>query len=248
MFTPRRPVKRKLFFTPRSVKRARFTPATAYRGQNRFTTRGVSKKGGLFQQVKALQTFVNKLKPEIKYVDIDLAQTNIVAATGSATHITGIAQGDTQSTRTGNSVNVLNIKCNVRITRGGATAGVNAGVRFAIVQDKEHVGDTQPTANAVFETVSAFDVLPDLANLERFRILYLSPYMDGDMMVLGTDDGPATRTNVLNIYKSVNIKVSFNGTAATDMEKNNLYFITMSTDLGDTLDITGTARVGYTDV
>jgi len=256
MYTPR--AKRRLYFTPGTgAKRARVplraTPARTFTRQNRFTTPGVRRTGTLAQQVKALQTVVNKLKPETKYVDIDLVNANVPDATGAMVHLTAIAQGDTQSTRTGNSINVVNLSVFMQFTRQafGTAMTINAGLRWCIIQDKEQVADTQPSIGAVFENTSPVVPLPDLANLERFRIIYMSEYIDAMQLMLmcsGSQNLSPTRSNVMKYSTKLNVKTGYNGTASSDIEKNGLFFGLMLTGFTDQFDMIGTARLAYTDV
>lgn len=68
------------------------------------------------------------------------------------------------------------------IDRGSfSTAGFGFGMRMIMFVDKQQIADTVPAVGDVLELpsgtglVSAF---PRIVNLERFRILYMSPYLD----------------------------------------------------------------------
>lgn len=253
--TPMRRVKRRLFMTPSTVVSApvkRFRSSTGrVRQINKRTAKGPSRRGSLFQQVRSLQRVVKNLAPETKYIDISLANANI-PTTGAVTPITAIGQGDTQSTRTGNTINVTDIAIRAAFTPG-ADIPVTGFARFAIVCDKEQIADTQPAVSDVFSTTVSLELglpaLPNLDNLERFRVLHLSKIYDFRRMQLDTDTTTTAPTH--NSYFEWNwkgnIKVSFNGAATSDFEKNNLYFLTLLTG-NDIVDLVGVARVGYTDV
>lgn len=250
--------KRRLFFTPmRSTKRPRVQARTATRSFstiNRRTTRGPTTKGTLTQQVKSLQRVVRNLAPELKYVDNTVGSTNITTA-GSVVHLTAIAQGDTQGTRTGNTVFVKSISIIGRWTRSSdVSASANNAYRIIVFVDKEQVADTAPSISDVISG-SPIQNFPNLDNLERFRVLYFGPVLEAARMspnanayVIGT---PSISPSV-NVYFKLdikpNIKVSYNGAAATDIEKNGIYIGYVSNDATDTIDTTTTCRVGYTDV
>lgn len=243
--TPARPVKRRLFFSPASAKRARVSAGPvatrAFRASNKHYGRGVSKTGSLYQQVRALQRFVGTLKPEIKFHDSPLAGTN-VPSTGAVEHITDIAQGDTVSTRTGNAINVVSITLKGKIT----TTGNGEYYRIAIVKDNQTISDSQPTASTIFSDVNLsadpVHVLPTIANLSRFTILYMSKLFYGTGISGG--DQPAA----FEFSKKVNIKTSYNGTASSDQEKNALYCIFLTDSASNTVDFTGVVRIGFTDI
>jgi len=248
MMTPRRPFKRQLVFTPASsIKRSRTSGPPAVRGfrtTNKHYGRGPSKTGSLLAQVKALQRFVGTLKPEIKYLDVDIAAVNVTGA-GAVVSLVPVSQGDTVSTRTGNSINVVSI--NLRATILSFSTTTRFHYRVLVVQDKQQIGDTLPTASdiisdGVVASASPLDMLPNIANLDRFNILYASPLKQALMMNSNFVDTTYT------FSKKVNIKTSFNGTAGTDIQKNGLYVVYLTEDSGGILDFTGVSRIGFTDV
>lgn len=214
---------------------------------NRRTTGGPKTSGTLRQQVKSLQKVVKRLAPEKKMVDVSLAQANI-PNTGAVTHITAVGAGTGQNQRVGNTINVTDITCRGFLT-GGTDVDIVSFMRFAIVVDKEQVADTQPTAANIFTSQQAVQAFPNLDNLERFRVLWMSSVYDMRMVSLDTDSTvPPTRSSVVQGSWKGNIKVSFNGTASTDMDKNNIYFVILK-ELGtETADFSGTARIAFTDV
>lgn len=240
-----------MWFAPTSAKR--FRPSTSRPGAktygrvNRYYPKGASRRGTLQQQVRSLQNAVNRMKPEKKYVDVALTLTNVVDANGGVIHLTQIAQGDTQSTRTGNAVNVTDVKIGLNIDRGASLGAANGHVRIAVVVDKEQVADTSPVGSAIFTSADPICPRPNLDNLERFRILYISPNLDAQMAKLGTETLVPTRSNLVEYQWSGNLKVSYNGAATTDIEKNGIYLVVLSVFNSDAIDTSGTARIGYTD-
>jgi len=201
----------------------------------------VSKQGSLLQQVRSLQRFVATLKPEIKFHDTACAGSN-VPVTGTVDHITDIAQGDTVSTRTGNAINVVSITLKGTISDYGAAG---SHFRVCLVQDKQQVADTAPAAGTIFSDAIAsanpVTAVPTIANLSRFNVLWMSrAYHSG-----GLNAGFVN--NYWECSKKVNIKVSYNGTASTDIEKNGLYVIFLSDQAAATVDFNGLARLGFTD-
>jgi len=246
------PARRRLVFTtPRSAKRPRLavsTPANRFRSINRRTTKGPRTTGTLRAQVKSLQSIVKNLAPELKYVDVSVTPSNI-PTTGTVVHVSAIAQGDTQSTRTGNTVNVTSVS--VRGSFSGATdVSVVSYMRILLVVDKEQQADTAPTAAAVVLNANPVENLPNLDNLERFRVLYATHVYDMRRMQLDTDATTTapTQSAFVDFTWKGNLKVSYNGNASTDMEKNNIYLVFLSDVAAATTDFSGTTRIGFTDV
>jgi len=258
MYTPRRPVKRQLFFTPASTaKRARTGTFRAgaqtarFRAFNRRTQSGPRAGGTLTQQVKALQRFCKNLAPEVKYIDAGLNVTNI-PATGTVFPITTIATGDIEGTRTGNAVNVTAINLSGYFLRNSTDFAADSFYRIALVQDKEQVADTSPTAAQIFNNTGLpTEALPLLDSLTRFNVLWLSPVFDAWMMRLDSDNLAASTPTQKSFWSHSwkgNIKVQYNGNSSTDIQKNGLYVVILSSTAVTTGDHTGTARVAYTDV
>lgn len=235
----------------RPMKWSRFsTPTSRVRQFNRRTLTGPKTRGPLQSQVKSLQSVVKKLAPEIKYDETDISATNITS-TGAVVHLTPIAQGDTQDTRTGNTINVVSLA-----VRGAfvfaSDAPVDGSCRILIVKDNQQIADTTPTAQDIiddsFFTANPVVNLPNDLNFGRFSILYSSKLYVLRRMGLNTSVfGVPTQSHNFEYNWSGNIKVSYNGNSAGDIQKNGLYFVILSDASGSTLDFAGITRLGYCD-
>jgi len=249
------PVRRRLSFTPyrTNYKRARFsTPnkqTNAVQSLNKRTiTRPFRRTGTLRQQLKSLQSAVKKLEPEIKYLDVEVDATNVTAA-GSVVHVSAIAQSDTDSGRTGNAVNVKTVHFSGAFVRTASTYGTNGMYRLCIFIDKQQVADTSPTLADVFENAAqTAQLLPKLSNLERFKVVWISPIKDAHRMALQQIVLPAIQGLDVQYTWKGNLKVEFNGTAGTDIQKNGIYVGILSNDTANVVDFDGICRIGYTDV
>jgi len=239
MYTPR--AKRRLFTPTPGSKRLKASRARTVQRVNRRVARGPRTSGTLYQQVKSLQRTVKNLAPEIKYIDVPLTSTNVTTA-GTAIHLTPIAQGDTDSTRTGASILLKNLTLRWRVDIGSMGAA-NFASRFAIIQNLQQVPDTAPAVSAVFTGSNPVSALPNVGFLENYKILYMSPYLSHlRMQTFGT------QSNYIEWSWNGNIKVDYNGTASTDIQKNGIYFVFVTNDTSDTQDFDGIVRIGYTDV
>lgn len=257
--TPIRPTsaKRRLFMTPMSAKRPRFTAGrvASVRKINRYSTRGPKRTGTLTAQVKSLQRIVKNLVPEQKYVDVSVSAAQIPANTGTVVHLTAVAQGDTQATRTGNVINVTSVSILGQWTRASDTAvNPNGLYQVALVVDKEQTSDTSPTGDTIFQAANPLSAFPQLNHLERFRIIWMSQIFDATKLVTDSDEVVGatskvpTQTNFYKKFWTGNIKVAYNGSASTDIEKNGIYIVYLSSDGNNTMDGAATARIGFTDV
>lgn len=252
MFTPL-PTKRRLFFTPRSTAK-RFRPAnktvTTWRRGNRLTARGPRKTGSLTQQVRSLQRVVSSLAPEIKNADVDVTSLNITSA-GLVVHCSAVAQGDTSSTRTGNTIMVKNVTLVGRWNRStDVPFNANAYYQVMLLVDKEQSADAAPAVSDITSNADPVFAMPAITTMERFRILWVSPILSNMQVVTDSDTtaNVPTQMPVIRANVTVNTKVSFNGTASTDQEKNAIYMVLLSGDQNNLIDFVGTCRVAFTDV
>lgn len=233
--------------TPTPAKRFRQTPTSRARFLNRRTSYGPRRTGTFQQQLRSLQNVVKNLAPEIKQKDIDIGAANI-ATTGSSTNLTAIAQGDNYDGRTGLAINVTSVA--LRGVFGYAADSPTSGIaRFALVQALQQVTDTDATPSDVFDSSgSAVLALPNHNQVGKFKILWVSRPYDLRRLLLDSDvTSASTETNLLEYNWAGNIKVNFNGSASTDIEKNGIYFMILN-DSTATLDFSGFARLSYTDV
>lgn len=232
--------------------RRRFGRQSNLKGNQRLSrgvVRGPSRRGPIIRQIRSLQSYVKGLRPEMKYTDTDIAATNVTTS-GAVVHISGVAQGDTIATRTGDQINIKSIDVRGRIVSPTSIATPSGFFyRVAVIVDKQQVADTAPTAGAVFSPNDVVSMMPNVANLDRFRILYLSQIFDARRMVNDSDNATSvpTQGNIFSFSWTGDIKVRYNGTASTDIQKNGIFVVYMSNDTGDTIDFAGISRIGYTD-
>jgi len=229
------------------AKRVRRAPAAKRAGGlQRFNRRhayGPSKKGSLAQQVASLQRVVKDILPEIKNATIDLAQTNF-GTSGTIQHLTAIAQNPGENQRIGEDVTVKAICVKGQITNMITTGTLStpAYYRFYVVKDKQQVNDTTPAISDIFSTTDPVTALPAISFSERFAFLWQSPLLQNNAVLSGN------QFPVCNWSWSGTIKVGYNGTNTTDIQKNGIYFVMLTTDAGGTVDFAGSARISFTDV
>lgn len=165
--------------------------------------------------VKRLQELVNT---EFDYVDSSSSTT--VASAGTLRLLNGMAQGDTASSREGNSIRMKSYYMKYQIANN-ATA-VNTNTRVILVLDKQSNG-AQPLVTDILATNTV--VSPrNLDNRKRFKILYDKCHS------LGTA-GPAN-INTEFYFKNQQTHVAYyNGSnlgTIADIATNALYLLTIS--------------------
>lgn len=158
-----------------------------------------------------------------------------ISSSGTVFLLNGLAQGDTSSARTGNSVLMRN--CHLRLGFAQNATAVTTFYRVILFWDTQQVGDTSPTVTDILESASPYSPLAT-ASVGRFRIL--------KSWFFSTDDTKA-QTKAINHYSKFRVHSRFNGTASSDIQKNGLYLMAISDQSTNTPTMAYSMKVGYHD-
>lgn len=179
---------------------------------------------------------VSNLEKGVEKKIHDQAISYNVSDSGNMLCLNRIAQGTTQITRVGNAINPTYLGLRLDIAAPGAAA--TSFLRCMVVQDKQQVSDTDPAVVDVLEGGETTSFL-NRDFLGRFKVMYDRTYS------LTTDGSNEARMVRLNI--PLNTEIRFNGTAATDYQKNAIYLLLVSDQATNTVPVTGTSRLRYRD-
>lgn len=161
-----------------------------------------------------------------------------ITATGSNTHLTPLAQGDTSALRTGNSILLRSLTYRYRLEVNSAVTS-NTAITIIIFFDTQQISDTSPTVSDVLASASPESLL-NLNSAGRFKILSRKTII----LTPASGGRPAVEIkNSMNLYKHVR----YNGTAGSDVQKNGLYVLFISSEITNTPTVSGTFRIGYHD-
>lgn len=182
-------------------------------------------------QVWRLKGLVNSemLKQDIQYSE---SSTNA----GVVDPLTEIAQGDSSSTRTGNSIYVRSV--NVKGLWNWNSAGdANQTVRCVVIQDTQQIGDTRPAWTDVFAHATVVSHL-NPNTVGRFKILYNQVF----------DLNTQNPRRHFEINLAMRHHVRFNGANSTDIQRGGLYMLHLSTQASTNYPtLYGESRVSYHD-
>lgn len=249
---PIAPKRRRVSTVVMANKRRRTTAASKINKSNRTIARVPRSRGPLRAQVASLRRAMSGLAPEMKYLDVDVTAADITTA-GSVIHVTQIAQGDGLGNRAGNSIKLrtISFRGNFVRTSVGATPTAGAFYRLALVVDKQQVVDASPATVTIFDG-GAVTLQMNIQTLKRFNCLWLSRIYDPQRMVMDTDqitaNGVVPTEGVIGMFDwSGNMEVRYNGSATSDIQKNGVHFVIISNDSNNTLDFSGSVRLGFTD-
>jgi len=148
-------------------------------------------------------------------------QTYIPYSSGSVAPLTGVAQGDGDGNRTGNSIfaRSLNVKGYVQHNTSGDAIQI---VRVALVQDTQQIGDTAPVFSDIYEGTDVNSHL-NSETVGRFKILY------NQVLILDQVNAPLRK---FEINKAMRQHIRFNGNGAGDVQKDGIYLVMVSSQGG----------------
>lgn len=154
---------------------------------------------------------------------------------GAVTHLTAVANGDTNSTRTGNSILAHNLEVNLSILKHASSVG--GIVRIIIFVDKQQVADSSPTVATVLNSVDVLSHL-HIDIQSRFRILHdeLISLDAAHVNVNRRFDNSLTGTHII-----------YNGTASSDIQRNGVHLLLLSNEPTNTPTVNIITRFHFFD-
>lgn len=217
----------------------------------RFKKRTVKPYGKitLKKQVASIKKQLRNQKPELKFFDHAISDSNITTA-GVVEHLTDIAQGDTNILRTGNIINVVSL--HLKFSVGNNSLSDGNFLRCNILQWMQQVGDTAPTQTNIYgsATPSPVSYLINV-NASRFvKTLDKGKLFEGGKLL---NDITTGSSQVQSSYYETFIKfkkpiqVMYNGPNNNDIQKNGLWFNVLSDDGANTADVNGVCRLRFYD-
>lgn len=197
------------------------------KGKRTATSKKKTKKVTSWTAVKHLATKAMKgvnfvkgiVNAEKKYNDV--TQTGAVDYNGSVVALSAVSQGDTSSTRNGNSILAKGLQVRYQVFPD-MTAANQTRLRMLIFQDTMSLG-TIPSPGDVLENVGA-STAPQSpykyinATQYRFKILY-----DKTHNISNVSNGHTVDEKFI-----VNDHIKFTGTTGTDEGRNMLYSLVIS--------------------
>ena len=165
--------------------------------------------------------------------------TVITSAGTYSTHLTSIAIGDTDQTRTGNSIFVRSVNIRGQLIYN-ATAGVTPTLtRLMVVIDTQQVSDTGMfIGNVIDFSTNGVNAHVAKSTAGRFKILYSK--------VLVNDSIDRT-VSQFNINLPMRHHVRYNGLNNTDIQKGGIYVLAGSDQATNGPTLKFDARVSYHD-
>lgn len=185
-------------------------------------SRKVTRKSAGVVALRKVNALVRTRAPELKFADNLLSNYDFWTGGGSLgpTSMFAVAQGNTTSSRDGDVISVKSLHARATFT---CLAGSNVRFRALIIRDKQQVPDTTPAITDVL-SASTTGALPVYNTRGRYQIIHDKVYsMNANFL---NQDMSMT----VDIKKAFprGMKVQYNGTASTDIQKNGLYLFVIA--------------------
>ncbi len=171
---------------------------------------------------------------EVKYYDILHNQTTFAAA-GFVYHMSSIAQGDSFSTRDGNSCQIFNLDLRWSVFR--EVTDTASAYRIILFRDTQQVAGVTPTVLSVLREANPRSQWAGANNRTRFQIYY--DYM-----------GHITTTNNMvngHFNSRMQTKAEWYGAAAGDSAKNQIYMLVITDEIANFPIMNWTFRLLFND-
>lgn len=168
-----------------------------------------------YNQIRYLKSLINVEK---KKYDVEVTATT-VSSSGAVYSLSGIAQGDTDQLRNGNSILCQNLYLRGVVAQPNNLTGM---FRLIIFLDKQQVSDTSPSLTDVIDPTFSNYYNAPLNNLTvgRFKILKDTKFH--------TEPGSAITIPFKYFIPLTGHHMRFNGTASTDIQKGGIYILVVS--------------------
>lgn len=184
--------------------------------------------------VEKLKDLVNA---EMFKFDSTFSGENITQATPLVQPLHGVANGDNDTSRTGNSIFVRNWNLKGLLYRSTAGDAVQM-VRLSVILDTQQVSDTSPSYTDIYEVAQPWAHL-NSNTVGRYKVLYSKVY---------TLDTVKSLSVPIEINLPMRHHIRYNGTSGTDIQKGGLYLCAVSTQATANYPILlGEYRLSYHD-
>lgn len=201
--------------------------------------------------LKLARSLVKKIEVKNRTFTISQAAT----ITPAVILLNGVADGSEEDERQGLEISGLDFHLRYHMVWNALdTTKRDHIIRIVYVRDKQQVADTSPTAAQIFGTalVNIQDLFHHETVPSRFEIISDKLFHIGNFFTDYTDtagiSASASDTTVFGeIKKKFNHKVYFNGILSSDIQKNGLYMVILSTSGVNGPEVFVEGRFSYTD-
>lgn len=170
---------------------------------------------------------------ELLKLDVGASTTPTNVTSQSLILMNGIAQGDGDGQRTGNSIFMRSINTNLFFEKN--TSATFTYIRIMFVQDTQQIADTTPTVADVLDSDYASHLNKNTVG--RFKVLM-------SKIITLNPNYPSTAKK---FNYATRHHIRFNGSASTDVQKGAIYMLLLSSEATNTPTVRYNSRLSYHD-
>lgn len=165
----------------------------------------------------------------------DITYSTPIDNTGVLIPLTGLAEGNGDDDRTGNSIFVRSVNLDGSLAINGTN---NTLVKIALIKDTQQQSDSTPSYTDVYESASINTHL-NSNTVGRFSVLSSKFY--------SLNVGSVQQRKIF-LNKAMRLHIRYNGATSTDIQRNGLYLAVISNQTALNAPFTGMhIRVSYHD-
>lgn len=203
-------------------------PKKAYWYDRKYSAKDLAIKA--LRNVNNIRGLVNS---EMLKLDVGASTTPTNVTSQSLILLNGVAQGDGDTQRTGNSIYARALNANMFFEKHSSATFTY--IRVMVVQDNQQISDTTPTVADVLES----DYASHLAKttVGRFTVLMSK--------IITLNSNLPSRSAKFNYAMRHHIR--FNGSASSDVQKGAIYLLLISSEATNTPTVRYNYRLSFHD-
>lgn len=208
----------------------------SYRRRRRPRTRYQNYSGAITQLSKDMYKLKSMINVEVKAKDTAVSAT-LTTVAPYAPLLSAVAQGDTNSTRDGNSIKYTSIHGQMDLVQH--TSASNSTVKAMLFVDKQHDASAGPSALDIVVDSTDPDSFRNTDFAGRFQVLWSRTYIFD----------PEHQHKRIVFNKKISLHEKFDGTSAdaASITRNPIYMLFLCNEATNGVTLTGNARLRYVD-
>lgn len=213
--------------------------ARTYR-RRRGRTPWYNRKYSTMQLARKAWSATKYLKGLVNSERMYLSQTINLAAKSNIFQLNALPVGDVSGTRTGNSILMRSLYLRGFIQINPAVT-VNTRIGMVLLWDTQQVSDTIPAITDIFDNNDPEATLRTSANgysAGRFKIISRKTFN----LIPGQHP-----THNIDKYRKLYKHAKFNGSNSSDIQKNGLYLVILTSEVANFPTVNITSKLGYHD-
>jgi len=189
-----------------------------------------------------IQRLLATVQPEVKTYTATITAATITSS-GGVQHVSAVGQGDDYTERVARRIFCLSVRLRLVLRPDADLVSTGCHWRGALIMDTSNIG-TPPSVADIYANQEIEDLRNAAPhNLKRFRTIWEGTEYIG----INAGTGPPA-LRFVDVYRKINKKIWFSGTAQTDEGQNSLWLYQTSSEATDGPISDGFCRIRFLDI